>query len=60
MLTKHSVIIQPQIDGKPGMLVLKKGDYFDTVRIPVVVRKSLLHRFKRKFGVPIEAFFEAI
>src|ERR1039457_1696455 len=57
VLTNNGVSVTQQEDGLEGMLVLAKGEYFETRRIPIVVRKNLLRRFERKFGIPIATFY---
>jgi len=57
VLKASGVVISKQKDGPPGMLVLAKGGYLESRRIPEVVHKQLLHFFKRKFDIPIANFY---
>jgi hypothetical protein len=57
VLAACGVSVSQQQGGKPGMLVIAKGEFFEVMRIPEVVRKRLLFRFQFKLGVPIALFY---
>jgi hypothetical protein len=57
VLKNNGVSVSKQEGGEEGMLVLAKADYFETRRIPLIVRKTLLRRLERKFGIPLARFY---
>ncbi len=57
VLNACGVSVSQQQNGEPGMLVLSKGDIFEVLRLPNVIRKRLLFRLQAKFSVPVALFY---
>jgi hypothetical protein len=61
VLIAHGVSVAIQEGGRDGMVVLAKdtakGTVVEVMRIPQVVRKTLLRHLERRFEIPLTRFY---